>query len=173
MRRTRAVNRLIALTRRRVMAGLLSSSVLAGSGLYAQAIESPPPVYHGIPLPRSGLLGIQARLPKTKSRWEHFEAEFGLRDDRDKGVTASIARAKYGLDLLTFSADALVDSMEDAVELRYTRGRICRVATSPSPVPAGHGASPLSLEDTRLKFDLGLAGSRPYLGVRLVIPFGD
>ncbi len=155
------------------MTGLLSSSVLVGSGPHAQTIDSPPPVYHGIPLPRSGLLGIQARLPKTKSRWEHFEAEFGLRDDRATGVTASIARAKYGLDLLTFSAEVLADSMEDVVELRYTRGRICRVATSPSPAPAAHGAGPLSLEDARLKFDLKLARGRPYLGLRLVIPFGN
>ena len=147
--------------------------VLSSCPLQAQMAEPPAAAYHGIPLPSRSLTDAQPRLPASKSRWDRFEAEFGLRDNRNAGVLASIARAKYGLDLATFSLNTFLNAIEDATELRYCRGRVSRVSASPTPVTPHRGAGPVTLEDARLKLDLAMTGSRPYVGVRIVIPFGD
>jgi hypothetical protein len=156
---------------RRLPAALILVEMFTVPFLSAQTTEAPS-TYHNIPRPRLSLANVQSRPPKTKSRWDRFDAEFGIQNQRTTAVTEPIARVKYGADVVLFSLDALVNTIEDAMELRYSHGRIRRAAAAHNDPDDGltRLTGPLTLEDARLKFDLELTSGKPYLGVRLVIP---
>ena len=128
-----------------------------------------------LPRLRQPALAVQAHPATLQSRWDRFEAEFGLPDQQTSLLTSSILRAKYGVDLAAFGVKALSNTLQDATELRFSRGRVRRASSAvldPSPRnerPTG----PFSLEDARLKFDFALTTGKPYVGARLVIPFGN
>jgi hypothetical protein len=118
---------------------------------------------------------MQPRTPSLQTRWDRFEAEFGIPDQQTSLLTGSLLRAKYSLDLAAFGIKTFASTLEDATELRYSRGGIRRASsTQISPPPRySHPTGPFYLEDARLKFDFVLATGKPYIGARLVFPFGD
>lgn len=128
-----------------------------------------------VPESRLRLVGPKSARPTLHSRWQRFDAEFGLRNEQHSVVLASVSHVKYTVDLAVFSLQTLSDTLEEAAELRYSHGRIRRAASlDDAPLPRSRWADgPLALEDARLKFDLELARGRPYIGVRLVFPFGN
>jgi hypothetical protein len=141
----------------------------------APTADDPSPPRYNISLPRLDLITVAPRPATLRTRWERFDAEFGLHDQSSSLVAGSLLRVKYAVDVACFGVRALSTTIGDATELRYSHGRIRRASTAlsdPSPRSAHH-AGPIVLEDARLKFDFEMASSKPYVGVRLVLPFGD
>ncbi len=128
-----------------------------------------------VPESRLRLVGPRPARPTLHSRWQRFDAEFGLRNEQHSVVLASVSHLKYTVDLAVFSLQTLSDTLEEAAELRYSHGRIRRAASlDDDPLPRPRRTDGLlALEDARLKFDIELARGRPYVGVRLVFPFGN
>jgi hypothetical protein len=116
---------------------------------------------------------VELREPTERDAWEKFEAEFGAAREVTPPHLAPLSETKYHIDLTIFTVNNVIHRFEDLIELRYSNGRIGRSATfrTPSPTYLGHG--PFTFEDTRLKFDFDLAGGKPYVGFRLVLPFGN
>jgi len=111
-------------------------------------------------------------LKSAPQSWDRFEAEFGLQQDDPTLIRGNIRRVKYSMDLVTFSVDSFLRNTERALELKYANGAIHRAAAAhsePSP-DLGHAGA---FDDTRLKFDIDLTHGKPYVGLRLVIPFGN
>jgi hypothetical protein len=137
--------------------------------LNAQSADDP------LPRLRQPALAVQAHPATLQSRWDRFEAEFGLPEEQTSLLASSILHAKYGVDLAAFGVKAISNTLQDATEFRFSRGRVRRASSAeldPSPRYA-HPTGPFSLEDARLKFDFVLATGKPYVGARLVIPFGN
>ncbi len=128
-----------------------------------------------VPESRLRLVAPKPARPTLHSRWQRFDAEFGLRNEQHSVVLASVSHVKYTVDLAVFSLQTLSDTLEEAAELRYRHGHIRRAASlDDDPLaPARRTDGLIALEDARLKFDIELARGRPYIGVRLVFPFGN
>jgi len=108
----------------------------------------------------------------TQRSWEQFEAEFGLQQNDPTLIRGNLRRVKYGMDLVTYSVDNFLRSTERALELKYSNGAVRRAATAPNePSPGSKHAG--AFDDTRLKLDLDLTRGKPYVGLRLVVPFGN
>lgn len=112
-------------------------------------------------------------LTQRPDRWERFEEEFGMKQEHLPVALDAIAHAKYGADITVFGVNTILQRLETVLELRYTRGQIVTVFSSPPTGPPHRSQSPFSLEDTRLKVDFELTSGKPYIGVRLVFPFGN
>ena len=149
---------------------ILLLGVLAGSAqVQAQSVEDT------LPRLRLPTLAVRRRPDTLQSRWDKFEAEFGLPEQPQSPLTASLLRAKYGVDVAAFGIKAISSTFQDATELRFSRGRVRRASTAdlePSPRYA-RPTGPFTIEDARLKFDFELATGKPYIGARLVFPFGN
>ena len=109
---------------------------------------------------------------RSRQSWDRFEAEFGLQQSDPTFIRGNIRRAKYGLDVVAFAATSALKSVEQALELEYSHGKVHRAAAMPTE-PLTDYERPRAFDDTRLKFDINLASGKPRLGVRLVIPFGN
>ena len=150
---------------------LFSSTALftflpARTGISSEA--DPPPVILDV-----RPLTVEVPLPARATRWEKFEREFGGDLDRAPALLVPVAQAKYGADLAVFTLETLLEQIKDSVELRYSNGHIGRAVAFREPSPAYLGRAPLTFEDARLKLDLDLVDGKPYIGVRLVLPFGN
>ena len=175
MRSTIAVCRSSALAKRCCCVTFLLLNAFAARALSAQTTDDPSPTRQNIPLPRLNLTAVEPRRANIQTRWERFNAEFGIRDQHTSFLTASLLRAKYTADVALFSIKTISSTLGDATELHYSRGRIRRASTDDSvqsPSTARQGGL-ITLEGARLRFDFELARSKPYVGVRLVLPFGD
>jgi len=175
VRRTTAAYRSSTLIKGWSCGTVLLLNAFTADTLLGQTANDSDCAYRNVPLPRLSSLTVAARPAKLQSRWDRFEAEFGLPDERASLLTASLLRAKYSVDVALFSIKMFSATLGDATELRYSRGRIRRAATVDSDRPhrSAHHDSPIVLEDARLKLVFDMASSRPYIGVRLVLPFGD
>jgi hypothetical protein len=129
----------------------------------------------GVPESRLRLIAPKPARPTMHTRWQRFDAEFGIRSEQQSVVLASVRHVKYTMDLAVFSLKTFSDTIEEAVELRYRDGHIRRAASLDDDPPSRprRADGPIVLEDARLKFDLELTRGRPYVGVRLVFPFGN
>lgn len=175
VRSTIAICRSSALVKRCGCATFLLLNAFAARALLAQAADDPAPSYHNIPLPRMNLITVVPRPATHLTRWDRFDAEFGLHDEQASLLAGSLLRAKYTVDVALFSIKTLSNALGDATELRYSHGRIRRASTADSDpsLRSAHHDGPILLEDARLKFVFEMASSRPYIGIRLVLPFGD
>jgi len=118
-------------------------------------------------------LTVEPQLVKRPDRWEKFQKEFGFDQEIAPASLAPIANAKYGADLTLYTANTLLERLEAILELRYTQGRIVPAAMFPRTKPVQLARGPVTFEDARLKVDFELTRGRPYLGLRLVLPFGN
>ena len=121
--------------------------------------------------PRVAIVATQPG--QTLVRWGKFASEFTPRDSDMPAILQPIACAKYGADVAVFTFDNLAHHIEDALELRFSHGHICRASTATVESPVHLQRGPVTLEDARLKFDFEIASGKPYVGVRLVLPFGS
>ena len=114
--------------------------------------------------------------PTSGERWEKFETEFGVTNKSPSMVKGSIASAKYQLDKSTFAMQEFVDNVTDAVSFDYGWRDLPGSKPTGDTPPQRPNSNPLldSLEHARLKSDIDLnVAGRSFVGVRLVLPFGD
>ena len=107
---------------------------------------------------------IPDRKPTDTEAWERFDAEYRPPQKSPSPIKRQIETAKYGLDTAVFAVDRFVKNIENQADFSFDQGSLRRTrATSPGEL----------LKNVRVKLDLDMGqGSRPYVGVRLIIPFG-
>jgi hypothetical protein len=115
----------------------------------AERTDRPIPVLHG--------------KPTDTEAWESFEAEYTPPQEAPSLVKHQIESAKYGLDTTLFALDRFVKSIRDHADFELDQGRLRHTRANPS---GGF------LDNPRVKLDLDMLRTKPYIGVRVVIPFG-
>jgi len=104
------------------------------------------------------------RKPTDIEAWERFEAEYSPPQKSPSPVKRQIQAAKYGLDTAVFAVDRFVRSVENQADFSFDQGSLRRTRTT---------SSGELLNNLRVKLDLNTGqGSKPYVGVRIIIPFG-
>ena len=103
--------------------------------------------------------------PTDAEAWEQFEAEYSPPQKSTSHIKRQIETAKYGLDTALFAVDHFVKNVQSQADFSFDQGSLRRTRA-------------LSLEEPRtsprVKLDLDMCqGSKPYLGVRLIIPIGN
>jgi hypothetical protein len=108
---------------------------------------------------------ISHRKPTDAEAWESFEAEYSPPQKSPSPIKRQIETAKYGLDTAVFAVDRVVKNVQSQADFSLDQGSLRR---TPADSPKGPRNSP------RVKLDLEMwQGSNPYVGVRLIIPFGN
>ena len=116
-------------------------------------------------LPRADLTPLVLhREPTDTEVWEHFEAEYRLPNRSPEFVRRQVENAKYGLDKAALSMDRFVRNFRDAASFEFAQSTVRRARAN------GPG---VFLDNPRLRLDLDMAHGKPYVGARLVIPFGN
>lgn len=111
---------------------------------------------------------------KPLTKWEKFEAEFGIYDSSPTPMLDPLVQGKHAVDVTLFTALELTSQISNILELRYSNGHFGRVASMSAPAHSTRWHdSPIHLDDVRIKFDITMAKSKPYVGVRVVFPFGS
>ncbi|HXI84517.1 MAG TPA: hypothetical protein VNL17_10565 [Verrucomicrobiae bacterium] len=104
------------------------------------------------------------RKPTDIEAWERFEAEYSPPQKSSSSVKRQIQAAKYGLDTAVFAVDRFVKSVENQADFSFDQGGLRHTRATSSGV---------LLNNVRVKLDLDTGqGSKPYVGVRIIIPFG-
>jgi hypothetical protein len=102
--------------------------------------------------------------PTDAEAWERFEADYSPPQKSPSPVKRQIETAKYGLDTAAFALDRFVKNVQDQADFCFDQGSLHRTQVTSLERPR---ISP------RVKLDLDMwQGSRPYVGVRIIIPFG-
>lgn len=108
------------------------------------------------------------------SRWERFETEFGITEPEQSLVLRSVQTAKYNLDRFLFAANEFSHNVSSATEFEVDHGRLYHVSAAMRQSREDMANPPTTIsENMRLGLELNLAQGRPYVGVKLVIPFGN
>jgi hypothetical protein len=104
------------------------------------------------------------RKPTDAEAWERFEADYSPTQKSPAPIKRPIETAKYGLDTAVFAVDRFMKNVENQADFSLDRGSLHRTqATTPGQL----------LGNPRVKLDLEMwRGSAPYMGVRIIIPFG-
>ena len=110
---------------------------------------------------------LEAPLRLTSSeRWERFESEFGVHETRATPVRLALATAVYRLNSVIFALSTFAQDVGGAmVRSQSERGRQETDLVSRKPLFG-------RFDEMRLKFDAETVNEKPYVGVRLQIPFG-
>jgi len=102
--------------------------------------------------------------PTDIEAWEGFEAEYKPPQKSVSPIKREIETAKYGLDTAVFAVNRFVASVKNQADFSFDQGSLHRTRAS---------SSGELLSNLRVKLDLDMGQStKPYVGVRLVIPFG-
>ena len=104
------------------------------------------------------------RKPTEAEVWERFETEYKPGQKNPSLIKRQIETAKYGLDTALFAVDRFTKNIKNQADFSFDQGSLRRTrATS-------YGESRNNL---RVKLDLSMwQGGKPYMGVRIIIPFG-
>jgi hypothetical protein len=104
------------------------------------------------------------RKPTDAEAWERFEADYSPTQKSPSPIKCRIESVKYGLDTAVFAVDRFMKNVEKQADFSLDRGSLHRTqATTPGEL----------LGNPRVKLDLEMwQGSTPYVGVRIIIPFG-
>jgi hypothetical protein len=102
--------------------------------------------------------------PTSAEAWERFEADYSPSQKSPSPVKRRIESAKYGLDTAVFAVDRFFKNVQSHADFSLDQGSLRRTpAASPGEL----------LGNPRVKLDLEMwRGSTPYVGVRVIIPFG-
>jgi hypothetical protein len=105
------------------------------------------------------------RQPTNAEAWERFEAEYSPPQKSPSPIKRQIETAKYGFDTAVFAVDRFFKNIENQADFSFDRGSLRRTwATSSGEL----------LGNPRVKLDTDMwQGSKPYVGVRIIIPFGN
>ena len=108
------------------------------------------------------------------TRWEKFETEFGITEPEPSLVLRSMQTAKYNVDRILFAANEFTRNVSSATEFELGHGKLHHVSadTQQSRDDLSNPSSAIP-ENVRLGLDVNLAQGKPYVGVKLVIPFGN
>ncbi len=105
------------------------------------------------------------RKPTDAEAWESFETEYSPRQKSPSPIKRQIETAKYGLDTAVFAVDRFVKNVQSQADFSFDQGSLRRTRAVSLERPRN---SP------RVKLDLNMwPGSRPYVGVQLIIPVGN
>ena len=108
---------------------------------------------------------VSSRKPTDTEAWESFEAEYSPPQKSPSPIKRQIEAAKYGLDTAVFAVDRFTKNVQSQADFSFDQGSLRR---TPAVSVEGPRNSP------RVKLDLNMwQGSKPYVGVRLIIPFGN
>jgi hypothetical protein len=104
------------------------------------------------------------RRPTSAEAWERFETDYSPLQKSPSPIKRRIESVKYGLDTAVFAVDRFFKNVESQADFSLDRGSLHRTpATAPGQL----------LGNPRVKLDLEMwRGSTPYVGVRIIIPFG-
>jgi hypothetical protein len=107
---------------------------------------------------------VPHRKPTDREAWERFEADYSPPQESPSPVKRQIETAKYDLDTATFALDRFIKNVQSQADFCFDQGSL-------------HRTQATSLERSRIsprvKLDLDMwQGSKPYVGVQIVIPFG-
>jgi hypothetical protein len=146
-----------------VMASL-SVSTIQPSFILNRVRERPdPPAPQVIERPDWPLPVLHGK-PTNAEAWEKFEAEYEPQHPSPSPVKRQIETAKYGLDTTLFAVDRFVKSIRDHADFEFDHGNLHRT---------GANSREGFLANPRVKLDLEMLRAKPYIGVRVVIPFGN
>jgi len=105
------------------------------------------------------------RKPTEAEVWERFETEYKPANKNPSPIKRQIETARYGLDTALFTVDRFVKNVKNQADFSFDQGSLRR-----TPVTS----SGESRNNPRVKLDLNMwPGSSPYVGVRIIIPFGN
>ena len=108
---------------------------------------------------------LSHRKPTDAEAWERFEAEYSPPQKSPSPIKRQIETAKYGLDTTVFAVDRFVKSIRDHADFEFDQGNLHRTRAN------SRGGF---LDNPRVKLDLDLwQRGKPYMGVRVIIPFGN
>jgi hypothetical protein len=105
------------------------------------------------------------RKATNAEAWERFESDYSPPQKTPSPIKRQIETTKYGLDTAVFAVDRFARNVENQADFSLDQGNLRRTrATSTGE----------SQNNPRVKLDLNMwQGSRPYVGVRIIIPFGN
>jgi hypothetical protein len=104
------------------------------------------------------------RKPTSAEAWERFEAEYSPSQKSPSPIKRQIESAKFGLDTAVFAVDRFFKNVENQADFSLDRGGL----RPTREIPFGE-----ALRNPRVKLDLEMGQSaRPYVGLRIIIPFG-
>ena len=104
------------------------------------------------------------RKPTDAEAWEQFEADYQPEPRSRSTVKRPIETAKYGLDVTVFAVDRFVKSIRDHADFEFGQSNLRRTRAN------SRGGF---LDNPRVKLDLDMTQGKPYVGARVVIPFGN
>ena len=142
----------------------------------AVRLDSPPPLAPAPARSKSTAWQIIERQRKKNAdnRWERFETEFGIEGKRRTGVLGSVQSAKYALDELTFAVDDFTGNVCDALKFEYDGGHVHQITSLDDDERRSSANLWVTTpRNVRLGADLNLTGGKPYVGLVVVVPFGN
>ena len=105
------------------------------------------------------------RKPTDAEAWERFDGEYRPSQKSPSPIKRQIQTAKYGLDTAVFAVDHFVKNVQSQADFSLDQGSLRRTRA----ITSGE-----SRNSPRVKLDLDVwQGSKPYVGVRIIIPFGN
>lgn len=105
---------------------------------------------------------VVRRLSREQAAWARFEQEFRPARRNPSQFKHHLETAKYGLDTTVFAADRFLKEVRDLADFEFDQGRFHRTDQHVRKSSRGN---------PRVKLDFTTAPSKPYLGLRVVIPF--
>ncbi|MGA2137966.1 MAG: hypothetical protein ABSH14_03800 [Verrucomicrobiia bacterium] len=113
-------------------------------------------------------------LKSRVTRWEKFETEFGVTEPEHSAVLRSMQSAKYNLDRVVFAASEFSHNLSSMTDYEWDHGRFYRVSAATRLLREESSTQWTTVpENVHLGLDVNLVQSKPYIGVKLVIPFGN
>ena len=143
--------------------------------VFTRELQKPPDPWAVCLLERhNGGVIAPHRASAEGEAWEKFEAEYRPKQRNVSPVMRQIESAKYQLDAATFGFDRLVRNIQDNTLFKFDNGRLRHAAPGDLPLrrTTSHSWTD-GLQHIRVKFDVKPRIGQPYVGVRVIIPFGN
>jgi hypothetical protein len=107
---------------------------------------------------------VSSLKPTDAEAWERFEAEYSPLHKSPSPIKRRIETVKYGLDTATFAIDRFVKNVQSQADFSFDQDDLHR--TQARSLEGPHNSPRVKLD-----FDMWQS-SKPYVGVRIIIPFG-
>lgn len=147
-----------------VLIASLSASTMTPEFILNSVRERPdrpaPPVIDRIDRP----MPVPHRKPTDSDAWDRFEAEYRPELQNPSLIKHHIETAKYGLDVTVFALDRFIKSIRNNSDFELNDGNLHRTQTN---------SRDLFPVNPHVKLDFDMTHGHPYLGARVVIPFGN
>ena len=144
-----------------LLASLSASTTSAASG---RTNTNERADYQALTLRERQPMLMSDRKPTDAEAWERFEADYSPTQKSPSPIKYRIESAKYGLDTAVFAVDRFFKNVESQADFSLDRGSLHHTQANTSGELLGNPRVKLDLEMWR--------GTAPYVGVRLIIPFG-